>query len=56
LVELSFLYLILFLLVVTRVFAELAERVHLPAIVGELLAGVALGMLSTLRKHQSPLS
>ena len=44
-VELSFLYLILFLLVVTRVFAELAERVHLPAIVGELLAGVALGML-----------
>ena len=28
----------------TRVFAELAERVNLPAIVGELVAGVALGM------------
>ncbi len=39
------LYLILVLLVVTRVFAELAERVKLPAIVGELIAGVALGFL-----------
>ena len=39
------LYLILVLLVVTRVFAELAERVRLPAIVGELIAGVALGVL-----------
>ena len=39
------LYLILVLLVVTRVFAELAERVKLPAIVGELVAGVALGFL-----------
>jgi Kef-type K+ transport system membrane component KefB len=39
------LYLILVLLVVTRVFAELAGRVKLPAIVGELVAGVALGFL-----------
>jgi len=39
------LYLILVLLVVTRVFAELAERVRLPAIVGELTAGVALGLM-----------
>ena len=38
------LYLILVLLVVTRVFAELAERVRVPAIVGELMAGVALGV------------
>lgn len=38
------LYLILVLLVVTRVFAELAERVGMPAVVGELLAGVALGL------------
>ena len=38
------LYLILVLLVVTRVFAELAERLTLPAIVGELMAGVALGL------------
>ena len=39
------LYLILVLLVVTRVFAELAERIRVPAIVGELTAGVALGLL-----------
>jgi Kef-type K+ transport system membrane component KefB len=39
------LYLILVLLAVTRVFAELAERVQLPAIVGELIAGVALGFV-----------
>ena len=39
------LYLILVLLVVTRVFAELAEQVKLPAIVGELIAGVALGFV-----------
>ena len=41
----SILYLILVLLVVTRVFAELAERVRLPAIVGELVSGVALGLV-----------
>ena len=46
------LYLILVLLVVTRVFAELAERVGLPAIVGELIAGVALG-LGMSRFHDS---
>ena len=39
------LYLVLVLLVVTRVFAELAERTGLPAIVGELVAGVALGFI-----------
>ena len=39
------LYLVLVLLVVTRVFAELAERVGLPALVGELVAGVALGLI-----------
>ena len=43
----NILVLILCLLVVTRVFAELAERANLPAIVGELVAGVALGL--TLR-------
>jgi len=41
----NILYLILVLLVVTRVFAEVAERVKIPAIVGELVAGVALGLL-----------
>ena len=48
------LYLILVLLVVTRVFAELAERVGLPAIVGELVSGVALGFL--LRRSYDPLA
>jgi len=31
--------------VVTRVFGELAERVNLPALVGELIAGIFLGFL-----------
>ena len=39
------LYLILVLLVITRVFAKLAERVGLPAIVGELASGVMLGVM-----------
>jgi Kef-type K+ transport system membrane component KefB len=43
--HLNILYLILVLLVVTRVFAELAERVGLPSIVGELVAGIALGIV-----------
>lgn len=41
----NILYLILVLLVVTRVFAEFAERVRLPSIVGELVAGIALGIV-----------
>lgn len=41
----NILYLILVLLVVTRVFAELAERIRLPSIVGELVAGIALGIV-----------
>lgn len=49
------LYLILVLLVVTRVFAELAERIRLPAIVGELLAGVALGLLLREFHEELPL-
>jgi Kef-type K+ transport system membrane component KefB len=36
--------------VVTRVFAELAERAKLPALVGELIAGIFLGFL-LLRFH-----
>jgi len=43
--DMDILYLVLVLLVVTRVFAELAERTGLPAIVGELVAGVALGLI-----------
>ena len=48
------LYLILVLLVVTRVFAELAERIRVPAIVGELIAGVALGLLLRAFQDGSP--
>lgn len=48
------LYLILVLLIVTRVFAELAERVRLPAIVGELTSGVALGFLLQRFQDSSP--
>ena len=42
---LNVLLIILILLVVTRTFAELAERAHLPALVGELMAGIFLGFL-----------
>ena len=46
------LFLLLVLLVVTRTFAELAERINLPAITGELTAGVALGLLlQTFQGH-----
>ncbi len=48
------LYLILVLLVVTRVFAELAERVHVPAIVGELMSGVGLGLVLKSFHDQAP--
>ncbi len=40
------LYILLVLLLVTRIFAELAERLRQPALVGELIAGIALGMLA----------
>ena len=36
-------YVLLVLLVVTRAFAEVAERLAQPALVGELIAGIALG-------------
>jgi Kef-type K+ transport system membrane component KefB len=42
---LNVLLIILILLVVTRTFAELAQRAHLPALVGELIAGIFLGFL-----------
>jgi len=48
---LNVLLIILILLVVTRTFAELAERAKLPALVGELVAGVLLGLL--LHRFQS---
>ena len=48
------LFLLLVLLVVTRVFAELAERVNLPAIAGELTAGVALGLMLKVFSDELP--
>ena len=39
-------FILLLLLVVTRTFGELAERVGQPALVGELIAGIVLGALA----------
>ncbi|MEZ6097750.1 MAG: cation:proton antiporter [Pirellulaceae bacterium] len=39
------LYILLVLLVVTRAFGEIAERCGQPALVGELLSGIALGVV-----------
>jgi Kef-type K+ transport system membrane component KefB len=49
-----FLYLILILLVFTQLFAVLARRLRLPAIVGELVAGVALGLTMSRYREQVP--
>ena len=38
-------YVLLILLVATRAFGELAERVGQPSLVGELIAGIALGAI-----------
>lgn len=38
-------YVLLILLITTRAFGELAERLRQPSLVGELLAGIALGAL-----------
>ena len=52
---LNILLIILILLVVTRAFGELAERSRLPALVGELVAGIFLGYV--LQRFQgSPIS
>ena len=39
------LYTLLVLLVVTRIFGELAERLGQPVLVGELVSGIALGLV-----------
>lgn len=50
------LFVILVLLVITRVFAELAERLTLPALIGEILAGILVGAVITLYPEQFPIS
>lgn len=41
------LYILLVLLTVSRLFGEMAERVRLPPLMGELIAGLALGLVAT---------
>jgi Kef-type K+ transport system membrane component KefB len=51
---LNVLLIILVLLVVTRTFGELAERSRMPALVGELVAGIILGFLLQYFQHLTP--
>lgn len=51
---LNVLLIILILLVVTRAFGELAERVQMPALVGELVAGIILGFTLQYFQHMTP--
>lgn len=41
----SIIYILLVLLIVTRLFGEISERLGQPALLGELLSGICLGML-----------
>lgn len=45
---------LLVLLALTRAFGEIAFRLHQPALIGELIAGVALGVTVTAFPHLSP--
>ena len=51
---LNILLIILILLVVTRAFGEIAERAEMPALVGELVAGIVLGFLLQQFQHLTP--
>ena len=51
---LDILLIILILLVVTRMFGELAERAKMPALVGELVAGIFLGYLMLRFQQRAP--
>ncbi len=41
----SIIYILLVLLVLTRIFGEISERFGQPVLLGELVSGVCLGML-----------
>lgn len=53
-IALDVLLIILILLVVNRTFGELAERAKIPALVGELVAGICLGYLLLRFQHRAP--
>lgn len=48
------LYILLVLLVATRIFGELAERIGQPVLVGELVSGIALGLLAAQFEEALP--
>lgn len=52
--KIHLLYILLVLLLVTRLCGELAERVKQPALVGELLAGIALGVVASRFHDELP--
>lgn len=49
------LYVLLILLLITRVFGEIAARLGQPPLIGELIAGIALGVAGTLYSDALPL-
>lgn len=48
-------YVVLILLILSRIGGEVAERMKQPALAGELIAGVALGVLLNLQKDGFPM-
>lgn len=53
-VYIEILYILLVLLLVTRVFGEAAVRLRQPPLVGELISGIALGMIVAYSANAFP--
>lgn len=51
----TILYILLVLLIMTRLFGELAVRLKQPALVGELIAGIVLGLIVTRFSQSFPI-